>query len=177
MPSWFADVDWKSLFALDTPVLEIVVRGSIMYLALFALLRLLIREAGAIGITDLLVVVLLADAAQNAMAGEYRSVTDGLILVMTIVLWALALDWLGYRVPRVRRLVHPPPLPLVRDGRILRRNLAKELMTEDELKSQLRQRGVSDLSQVVAAYMEGDGHISVIRRDDGYPHVPEHPIA
>jgi hypothetical protein len=55
------------------------------------------REAGGVGITDMLVIVLLADAAQNAMAGEYKSISDGLVLVSTIIFWSYALDWLGYR--------------------------------------------------------------------------------
>jgi uncharacterized membrane protein YcaP (DUF421 family) len=52
------------------------------------------------GITDLLVIVLIADAAQNGMAGEYRSLTDGLLLVATIVAWSYALNWLAFRFRR-----------------------------------------------------------------------------
>lgn len=178
MPNWLGDLDWKSVFFLDKPLLEIIVRGSVMYLALFALLRLVLkRESGALGITDLLVVVLLADAAQNGMAGDYQSLPDGLILVATIVFWAWTLDWLGYRVPAIQRLVHPPPLPLIKDGRLLRRNMRRELITDDELMSQLRLHGVSDPSDVVAAYMEGDGRISVIMQGLNDPESPERPLA
>jgi uncharacterized membrane protein YcaP (DUF421 family) len=160
------DVDWGNVFVLDTPLLEIVLRGSIMYLALFALLRLVLkREAGAMGITDLLVVVLLADAAQNGMADDYHSIPAGIVLVATIVFWSWALDWLGYRIPFVQRLVRPRALPLIRDGRVLRRNLEQELITDDELLSQLRLQGVADVADVAEAYMEGDGRISVIARD------------
>jgi uncharacterized membrane protein YcaP (DUF421 family) len=77
-------------------IAEIILRGTIVYLFLFVLLRILRRGAGAIGISDLLVVVLIADAAQNAMASEYKSITEGLILVTTIVFWGLfsRLAWL-----------------------------------------------------------------------------------
>lgn len=44
-------------------------------------------------VTDLLVVVLIADAAHNAMAGDYRSLLDGILLVSTIVFWSYALGW------------------------------------------------------------------------------------
>ena len=114
------------------------------------------------GITDLLVVVLIADAAQNAMSDDYRSIPDGLLLVGTIIFWSWALNWLGFRFPRIQRFVHPAPLPLVRDGRMLRKNMARELITEDELMSQLRLQGASEVSQVESALMEGDGRISVI---------------
>ena len=166
MTTWPFDIDWRGIFVPDTPLLETVVRGSATYLALFALLRFVLkREAGELGITDLLVVVLIADAAQNAMADDYRSIPDGVLLVATIIFWSWALNWLGYRFPRFQRFVYPPALPLVRDGRLLRRNMRRELITEDELMSQLRLQGVSDASQVAFAAMEGDGQISVIRRD------------
>lgn len=169
MITWPFDIDWRGIFVPDTPLLETVVRGTVTYLALFALLRFVLkREAGELGITDLLVVVLIADAAQNAMADDYRSVPDGIVLVATIVFWSWALNWLGYRFPRFQRFVYPPALPLVRDGRLLRRNMRRELITEDELLSQLRLQGVSDLSQVEVAAIEGDGQISVIRRDGGH---------
>ncbi|HEY7909583.1 MAG TPA: hypothetical protein VIC60_11945, partial [Thermomicrobiales bacterium] len=76
--------DWQKMFALDTPLLEIVIRGTIIYLALFTLLRFVVkREVGTVGIADLLVIVVIADAAQNAMAGTYTSITDGVLLIGT----------------------------------------------------------------------------------------------
>jgi len=161
-------IDWRAVFVPDTPALEIIVRGSVMYLALFALLRFVLRrEAGSIGVADLLVIVLIADAAQNGMATGYTSIADGILLVATIVFWAYALNWLGYHFPAVQRLIHPPPLPLVRDGRLLRRNMRRELITEDELLSQLRLQGCEDLADVEFAAMEGDGRISVVTRQAG----------
>lgn len=112
---------------------EIILRGTIVYLFLFVLLRLLRRGAGTIGISDLLVVVLIADAAQNAMASEYKSITEGLILVTTIVAWDYFLDWLGYRYPTIRPLVHPSPSLLIKDGRIQKRNLRREMITDEQI--------------------------------------------
>jgi hypothetical protein len=80
-----SQIDWQSVFRPSLHVGEIILRGTVVYLFLFLLLRLLRRGAGTIGISDLLVVVLIADAAQNAMASEYKSITEGLILVTTIV--------------------------------------------------------------------------------------------
>lgn len=166
LEEWIFTFDWEQVFVPDTPLLEIIVRGTVMYLGLFALLRLVLkRESGAVGITDLLVVVLLADAAQNGLADDYRSIPDGLLLVTTIVFWSWALNWLGFRFPAFQALVHPKPLLLVRDGRLLRRNLEKELITEGELMSQLRLQGVDDIAKVSAAYMEGDGRISVVQQN------------
>jgi uncharacterized membrane protein YcaP (DUF421 family) len=161
----WGDVDWKAVLAFETPILEIVVRGTLTYLALFALLRVVTkREAGALGTTDLLVIVLIADAAQNAMAGEYTTVADGVLLVVVILGWALLLDWLGYHVPAVERVLKPGRLQLVRRGRLMRRNMARELISEDDLWSQLRLHGVKELSQVEAAYLEPDGRVSVLQK-------------
>jgi uncharacterized membrane protein YcaP (DUF421 family) len=72
-------IDWKSAFIPTIHLAEIFLRGTIVYLFILFVLRLLRREAGALSISDLLVVVLIADAAQNAMASEYRSITEGSI--------------------------------------------------------------------------------------------------
>ncbi len=156
-------MDWQELFVPTRPILEMVLRGTFTYLSLFAILRVVLnRQAGALGVGDLLVIVLIADAAQNALTGGYESVTEGIILVATVVFWSYSLDWLGYRFPRLQRLVRPPPLLLIQDGRVLRRNLRRELITHEELMSQLREQGVDDPARVKRAYMEGDGRISVI---------------
>ncbi|SFQ48723.1 Protein of unknown function [Amycolatopsis arida] len=160
-------MNWQEIFSPDVSPVEIFVRGTVMYLFIYFTLRFVFkRESGATGITDLLVLVLLADAAQNGMAGEYTSIGDGVLLVGVIVLWATALDFLAYKVPPLRRFVRPRPLPLVRRGRLLRYNLAKELLTDDELFSQLREQGITRLSQVRQAQMEPDGRLSIVRFDE-----------
>ena len=141
-------------------------RGSVMYLSLFFFLRVVLkRQAGSLGISDLLVIALIADAAQNGMAGDYRSLPDGIALVGTLVFWNYALEWLGFRFPGFEQLMHPAPLPLIVDGRMLRKNMQQELITEDDLMSQLREQGIEDIHQVKRACLEGDGKISVLEKD------------
>jgi uncharacterized membrane protein YcaP (DUF421 family) len=157
-------MDWKSIFSLDVPVAEIMLRGSVIYISLFILLRVVLkRQAGSLGMTDLLLITLIADASQNAMAGEYRSLPSGIILVSTIIFWSYALDWLSFKFPWFSRLIEPPPLLLIRDGKLLRKNMRRELITEQELLSQLREQGLDDAGKVKEAYMESDGHISVVK--------------
>ena len=158
--------DWAQVFLPDTPVLEIVVRGSVMYLSLFVLLRVVLkRESGTTGVTDLLVIVLLADAAQNGMSGGYNSIGDGLLLVGVIIVWAYLLDAVAYRWAFAAKLIRPGPLLLVRDGRPLRRNMRRELISMTELRSELREQGIADLAEVRELRMEPDGQFSVIRTD------------
>jgi uncharacterized membrane protein YcaP (DUF421 family) len=159
-------MDWQQILIPSGSLVELVVRGTIMYLGLFIVLRVILnRQAGSVGLSDLLLVILIANAAQNGMSDDYQSVTEGLVLVGTIVFWSYAIDWLGYRFPRLQRLVRPPPLRLVKDGQMLHRNMRRELITEDELMSQLRQQGIDDIGRVKEAFMEGDGRISAIAQE------------
>lgn len=158
-------VDWGELFGLSVAPLELVVRGTVMYLFLFALFRVVIRRRiGAVGMADVLVLVIIADAAQNGMSGEYRSITDAVILVGTIVAWNHFFDWLIFRSPRLQRLLEPSPLLLIDNGRMLWRHLRQENISETELRSKLREHGVTDPREVEKSYMEPDGQVTVIRK-------------
>src|SRR5688572_32460143 len=128
MPTWL-NVDWQQLFVPSQPVLETIIRGSATYLALFVLLRLFRRQTGSLGPADLLVLLLIADASQNAMAGEYRAITDGLILVATIVAWEYILDWLSFYVPPLGKLIDRQPLTVIEDGKFNHEHLKRELMS------------------------------------------------
>lgn len=157
--------DVVKAFTPDVSLFEMVARGVVMYLAIFVLLRVLMRgRLGSMTTSDLLVLVIIADAAQNAMSSTYTSITDGIVLVATIIGMSVLFDWLGYHVAFLGRLVHPQRKPLVVNGRVIRKTLAEELMTEDELMSQLRLQGAGAIGDVRAAYLEGNGEISVIRR-------------
>jgi uncharacterized membrane protein YcaP (DUF421 family) len=138
-----------------------------MFLGIFVLMRVILkRQTGAISMSDLLLITLLADASQNGMAGEYKSLTDGMLLVGTIMGWNYALDWLAFHIPALERLIEPPPIELIRDGKLLRRNMRKEMVTEAELLGHIRQQGIDDPSKVRTACIESDGHISVVKFKD-----------
>lgn len=80
--------------------------------------------------------------------------------------WNYALNALSFRIPLVERLLSPPALPIVKDGRILVRNMRREFLTQEELRTCLREHGVEDIADVRFAYVEGDGSISVVKRRD-----------
>ena len=141
-------MDWSEIFGVSVSPLELIVRGSAMYLFLFLLFRVVVRRrVGAVGMADILVLVIVADAAQNGMSGEYRTVTEAFILVGTLIGWNMLIDWLNFRFPRV-----------------LWRHLRYEFMSESELKTKLREHGVTDAREVDKAYMEPDGQITVLKK-------------
>ena len=157
--------DWSAMFTFSISPLEIFIRGSIVYWFIFVLLRIAgRRDIGSFGVADMLVLVLIADAAQNAMAGEYKSIVDGLVLVSTIVGWTVLVDRVGYFFKPVGRLLASDKVCLVHDGVLAKRNLRREYITEEELMSELRLKGIESLAQVHRAYMESDGNVSVLKK-------------
>lgn len=154
----------NELFGIHMPVAEIMLRGTCIYWALFLLFRFVLRrDVGSVGIADILLLVIVADAAQNGMAGDYKSITEGLLLIATIAGWNLLLDWLSFRFPAVDKLIKPRALQLVRHGRVIKDNLDRQFLTPTDLMSKLREHGIATLEEVQHVYMESDGEISVIK--------------
>jgi len=162
----FLHVDWQSIFVLRESLVEIFIRGTLMFLGMFLLLRLFRRQAGAVGTADLLVIVVIADAAQNGMAGDSKSITGAILLIMTIVLWDYLLDLLADRSKFFKKIIEPAALVLIDDGKLLRPNMHKEMISYDELVSQLRQQGVEKITDVKKCRLESNGHFSVIKKDE-----------
>ena len=155
--------DIGKAFAPDVSLLETVVRGATMYFTVYLLLRVVLRgRTSAVTMSDVIVIVLIADGAQNAMSSSYLSVTNGIVLVATIVACSFIVDWLAFRFPIVRNFVHPERKALVLNGRVIRKALAEELMTEGELMSQLRLNGIEEPEEAKSVYLEGNGEVSVI---------------
>jgi len=155
-----------------------MLRGTLVYWLLFLIFRFLLRrDVGAVGIADILLLVIVADAAQNAMAGGYDTFAEGAILVSTIVAWNWLLDVLAFRFATVRRFASPGRLTLIKHGVAQRRNLRREFITMDELFEKLREQGIEKLSEVKVAYLEGDGQISVIRNSASATPTPASPAA
>lgn len=160
-----ANFDWPSMWAFSVHPLELVLRGTVIYWTLFALFRFVLRrDAGSLGIADLLLVVLIADAVQNGMAGGYQSIGEALLLAAVLAGWNWLLDWAGFHWRWAQRLAEPQPVVLVRRGRMQRAAMRREFLTAQELMAALREQGVDKLHEVKIARMEPDGQISVIRQ-------------
>lgn len=160
----FVPAAWSDVFAPETPPLELLARGTVLYFGVLALVRLMPRRTGGgLATMDLIFVLLIAEAAAHAL-GEYSSVADGLIVIVTLMFWNYAVNSLSFHVPAVERLVSSPTIQVIRDGRLLRRAMRKEYLTEEELMSSLRREGIDDIKEVKSAHIEGEGEITVIQR-------------
>jgi len=172
-------VDLHALFAVEMPVLELVLRGTMIYWFLFLVFRFVLRrDVGGLSMADTLLLVIVADAAQNAMAGQYTTVTEGIILLSTILGWNLLLDWLAFHFRPFAIFAYPRTLLLVRHGQFVMKSLRREMLSPDEVMSKLREQGISHLREVRHAYLESDGEISVVRQhDDGRDRAPAPPAS
>lgn len=155
--------DWADILAPAAPLMELVFRGTVTFLALMFLLRLVgQREAGGLGLTDLLVVVLAADAASSGLTGGSETIGDGMVVVCTILFWSVTVDAVSYRWPRLNTVLKARPKLLIRDGELNRRVMRREFMSREEVLSQLRLHGIADERDVHRAFVEPNGMVSVI---------------
>lgn len=165
---------FADLFAVHVPVPELMLRGTLVYWLLFLIFRFILRrDVGAVGIADILLLVIVADAAQNAMSGGYDTFAEGAILVLTIVAWNWLLDFLSFHFPVVRRFANASRVMLVSHGTARMRNLRREHITLEELHEKLREQGIERMTELKVAYLEGDGQISVIRNSGETRKKPE----
>lgn len=159
-------IDWGGMFMPTRSVLEMVMRATIMYFVVVLLLKAVVkRQTGGVGPTDILVIVLIAEIAGPGFTADYVSIVEGAGLVATVLFWSFAIEWMTHRSPTFARYFQPAPLLLIKNGRMLPRNMRTELITKDELMSHLREEGVSAIAEVEQACMEPDGMISVIKKD------------
>ena len=165
-------------FDLSNPLLNIVARTAIIYLALLVGLRLTgKRQVGQFTPFDLLLLLLLSNAVQNAMVGPDTSVAGGLIAAGTLFAANGIVAAVVRRSHHAARVVEGTPTLLIRHGKIITENLEREGFTEEDLRRALREHGVQDEKLVRAAILEVDGSISVLREDE-FPKVdkPHHHI-
>ena len=153
-----------SLLNLDpASLLIIAARASVVYVVLLGLLRLGgKRELGQMAPFDLVVLLIVSNAVQNAMVGPDTSLTGGVVAAATLVAVNWVVDRIAVRASWLRRQVVGMPTLLVHEGVLLGPHLAREGITEDEVLQALREHGVDDLAAVKSAVLEVDGTISVI---------------
>ena len=142
---------------------DIVLRTTVVYLFLVVVLRITgKREVGQMSILELVVILIISNAVQNAMVGENTTLWAGLLAVLTLLALDLGLKALTGRSRLLRRAVEGEPRLLVRDGKLLDRALREEGVGEDEVRAAVRGHGLERVEDVKLAVLETDGTISVI---------------
>lgn len=152
-----------AFLSFETAPLEIIARAFIIYFFLLLLLRLIGRhEFGQLSTFDLILILIISESISNALSAGDRSLLTGLISAATLIVIDLLMDVLKYKSSLVRNLLSSKPVKLVDDGKILRNNMRRELMTRDDLMEGLRGQGYDRIEDVREARLEADGTISVL---------------
>jgi uncharacterized membrane protein YcaP (DUF421 family) len=151
------------MFESGTEWWQIVLRSVVVYAVVFAGLRLMgKRQLGQMTVFDLVVILLIANAVQNAMVGPDTSLLGGVIAAVVLLVVNFTVSRIRLLTPRFERLLEGTPTMLIRDGRYLTANLKKEGIDRDEVDSALREHGLSTAAEARVAYLEPDGSISII---------------
>jgi uncharacterized membrane protein YcaP (DUF421 family) len=163
----------QQLLNLDpASLLLILVRTTVVYLVLLVALRLSgKRTLGQLSPFDLVVLLIISNAVQNAMVGPDSSLNGGLLAAIALLLIDRGVDRLALQSTRFRSTVIGSPTLLVYNGQVVRDHLAKEGLPETEVLQALREHGVDDLAAVKTAVLEVDGTISVVPRDAPSSHT------
>ena len=146
--------------------MDIVLRATAMFAAVFILLRLMgKRELGQMTPFELVTLVVIGDLVQQGVTHNDFSVTGAVIAIVTFAFWTLVLSLASYFSPGARNLLEGKPSVLVFQGDVDRRMLSRNRMTIIELESEMRLAGIRRLSEVEWALLEPNGKISFILRD------------
>ncbi len=166
MAGWLvSDTMWHDIFALGAPVIEKMLRPVIVYAFMVIALRIFgKRELAQLNPFDLVVLLSLSNTVQNAIIGNDNSVSGGLIGAFTL----LSVNYLVIRYlfqhRRLDQVFEGKPTVLVDNGKILKRELAKELLTQSELMTVLHRQGFDSVDDVHRCVLEPGGTFYVQRR-------------
>ena len=164
-----SSIQWGDVFVWHPSALGIILlRTLVVYVALFLGIRLAgKRELGQMNPFDIVVILVISNAVQNAMVGPDTSLTGGLVAAFALLLanWSanrLGLSWAGFG----RRMVGTPTI-LINDGEFIEPHLRRERIQKEEVMMALREHGFAEPTDVGMAVLEIDGTISVVPRHGG----------
>jgi uncharacterized membrane protein YcaP (DUF421 family) len=156
-------------------LLDVALRTTVVYLVLLVGIRLTgQRLLGQLSAFDLVLLLIIANAVQNAMVGPDTSLAGGLVAAGVLLFWHQVINRLRRSSRRFGRLIAGEGIMLINNGEMLEEHLRHAGVTRDELLQALREHGVGTVADVRMAVLEPDGSVSVIRYDDIKPGTRPH---
>ena len=167
---------WHNIFSLPVPVGEKVVRALLIYAFLIIAFRLAgKRELGQWNTLDLAVLLLVANAVQNAVIGSDNSVTGAVIAAATLMAINALVARGIFLSPMLATVVEGSPAVLIEHGKLQTASLRRENISLPELRSIARRQGFPDLAAVHTAILETNGIVSMFRQDERGQYHPDEP--
>jgi uncharacterized membrane protein YcaP (DUF421 family) len=146
--------------------LHIILSTTGVYLFIILALRLLGKtELAQLSITDLIFVLLISNAVQNAMVGSDTSLGGGILAASVLFILNLIFKKLKYKFPSIKKVMEGEPVILIHKGKLLEENCRKNNITKDELLQAIREHGSSSIEEVDSLILEADGNISVVSNE------------
>ena len=156
-----------TIFDIHQPWWELILRAVVVYLFLLILLRLTgKRQIGQLSPFDLVLLLVLSNAVQNAMNAGDNSLIGGLISASTLVGLNFLVGYVTFRSKRLEGLIEGRPEVLIHRGKLYERVMARAKLTHHELDAALRAAGCASVGEVHFAVLENNGSITVIQRKD-----------
>ncbi len=150
------------------------IRTVILYFLLMIGLRLLgKRQIGELEPSELVLTLIISDLAAVPMQDYGIPLLNGVLPIVTLLCISLILSFLNLKSIRFRKLLCGSPTLIIRDGKILQRNMARNRFTVDELYEQLRSQGYSDVTSVKYAILETSGQVSILPYTKDSPITPQ----
>lgn len=153
------------MWNLSLPWWEFVLRGFIVYFFLLIILRITgKRQTGQLAPFDLVLLLVLSNAVQNAMNGGDNTVLGGIISAVTLITLHYAVALMTYKSKKLEAWIEGTPRTLIHDGVLNEDIMRSELLTRHELAAALRAEGCAEIAHVHVATLENNGQITVSLR-------------
>lgn len=163
---------FDKLFVFDVPAANLVIRAMVVFLSVLILLRISgKRQLGQMSATEFVAILLISNAVQNAMNGGDNSLVGGLLLAAVLIAVSTLISFLTYRSRFFSSLFEGTPTLLIHKGKLIRKAMAHERLSESELRALLRKQGVHHIHDIDTAILEADGTLSINHLNDpALPH-------
>jgi uncharacterized membrane protein YcaP (DUF421 family) len=146
--------------------LKIAISSIVIYVFIVLAIRLFgKKELAQLSVIDLVFILLISNAVQNAMVGSDSSLSGGLVAASSLFLANYLLKYVIYRFPKFGNLVQGSALLLIYKGKLNKINMSKARITLDELEEAIREHGVAKIKEVDLAILEVDGNISILSHE------------
>lgn len=154
------------LIQLSAPWWHFVLRAVVIYMLVMVLIRVSgKRSVGQLTPFDLILLILIGNAVQNGLNGGDNSILGAFILATTLIGLNYGVAYLTSRYKGVRKVVEGTPVVLARNGEIFHEVLRRELVSDEDFREVLRMNDIEALDDVRIAWLETNGHISVVSRN------------